>query len=133
MCWYIYGALQGDVEAEALNAVNSRHDCRMAQGTRHALKMAILDENSDYRVTDGCCDCDSAIGQHDPNAAEVSDMAAMMGEVCALDGADTLSFCKTWRNDRCKREKALKRSEVDFRPLLADLEPGILYTLSCKA
>ena len=132
MCWYIYGALQGDVNAEALGAVNSRHDCRMAQGTRHTLKMAILDENWDYRVTEGCCDCGSDIGRHDPDTAQVSDMAALIGEACALEGADTLSFCITWRNERCKREKALKRSEVDLRQLFADLEPRTLYTLSCK-
>ena len=132
MCWLIYGALQGDVEAEALNAVNSRHDCRIAQGTRHAMKMAILDESMDYRVNDGWCDCNSAIGMHDPNAEEVLDMAALIGEACALDGARTLSFCKTWRTDRCKREQSLKRSEVDLRQLLADLQPKTLYTLSCK-
>ena len=33
MCWYIYGALQGDVEAEALNAVNNRHTCHMVKDT----------------------------------------------------------------------------------------------------
>ena len=133
MCWFIYAALQGDVDAEALNAVNARHEYRIAPGTRHALKMALVDEDWDYRMTDGCCDCDSAVGEHDPDAAEVLDMAALMGEACALDGAEALSFCKTWRNDRCKREQALKRSEVDLRRLLADLEPKTLYTLYCKA
>ena len=80
MCWYIYGALQGDVEAEALNAVNNRHNCRMVQGTRHALKMALLSGAWDYRVTDGYCDCESDIGAHDPNAAEVADMAGLIQE-----------------------------------------------------
>lgn len=132
MCWYIYGALQGNVETEALNAVNNRHTCHMVKGTRHALKMALLSGAWDYRITDGHCDCESDIGAHDPNAAEVADMAGLIQECCALDGAKTLSFCRTWVNERNKHEKSFKVSEVDLRQLLADLEPSTLYTLSCK-
>ena len=132
MCWYIYGALHGDVGAEALNAVNSRHDCRMARGTRHALKMALLSDAWDYRVTRCYCDCESEIGEHDHDAAQVTDMAALIEECCALDGAKTLSFCLNLENERNKREQTLKFSEVDLRQWLADLEPSTLYTLSCK-
>ncbi len=42
MCWFIYGVVQGDVDDDALNSINSRHDCTLARGTRHDVKMAAL-------------------------------------------------------------------------------------------
>ncbi|MBQ9409952.1 MAG: hypothetical protein IJU28_11265 [Clostridia bacterium] len=133
MCWILYGALQGKVDADALHAVNARHACHFELGTRHAVKMAVTAEDWAYRLTDGCCDCESPIGAHDPGAAEVADMAALIAELCALDGAETLTLCKTWRDDRCRQERAVKRSEADLPRLLADLAPRTLYTLACKA
>ena len=132
MCWYLYGALQGKVDAEALDAVNGRHDGRIVPGTKHDLKMALLSDDGDYRITDGHCDCESDIGRHDAEAAQVVDLAELIAEVSALPGAKTVSFCKTWAQQRNRRESSLKRSETDLKQLLADLEPNTLYTLFCN-
>ena len=52
---------------------------------------------------------------------------------CALQGAKTLSFCKTWAGERNKHERAVKITGADLPRLLADLEPNTLYTIDCKS
>ena len=140
MCWMIHSALLGSTDEKQadrlkneLELLNGRHGCRIALGTKHDLKMALLSDCWDYRVTNGCCDCDSPIGAHDANAPEVQDFAALIAEVCALPAAKRLSFCKTWAGERNRREIDVKLSETDLPRLLADMEPNTLYTLYCKS
>ena len=140
MCWMIHSALLGSADEKQadrlkneLELLNGRHGCRIVLGTKHDLKMALLSDNWDYRVTRGYCDCDSPIGAHDANAPEVQDFAALIAEVCALPAAKRLSFCKTWAGERNRREIDVKLSETDLPRLLADLEPNTLYTLYCKS
>ena len=132
MCWFLYGAVNGQVDENALAAVNARHECHIIKGTRHDLKMAILSDGWDYRLTSSYCDCSSDVGKHDPSAPLVKDLAALFVDVCALSGADTISLSHTWINTRNKHEKALKLSDVDWPQLLADLEPSTLYTVDCR-
>ena len=131
MCWFVYGAVQGDMDEAAMGSVSERHECRLVCGTRHDVKMAALYVDGAFRVTRNVCDCDSAIGAHDPTADEVRDLAGLMREVGGLPGAKTISCCKTWAGERNKRERRLKLAEVELERFLADLEPGTLYTLSC--
>lgn len=134
MCWFLYGAANGDIDEKELDKINSAHRCRLTQGTKHELKTAVLSDNCDYRITAGfrICDCESEIGTHHTDAVEVIDFAALLNEICALPGAKTVSFCKTWVHERNKRECQLVCSQTDLRRLLADLEPRTLYTINCQ-
>ena len=98
MCWFLYGAANGDIDEKELDKINSAHRCRLTQGTKHELKTAVLSDNCDYRITAGfrVCDCESEIGTHHTDAVEVIDFAALLNEICALPCAKTVSFCKTW-------------------------------------
>lgn len=132
MCWFLYGAVNGQVDENALAVVNANHDCHITKGTRHDLKMAILSDAWDYRLTNKYCDCDSDVGRHDPGAPLVKDLSALLTDVSTLSGADSVSFSHTWVNTRNKHEKAMKLSDVDWPQLLADLEPSTLYTVDCR-
>ena len=132
MCWFLYGAVNGRIDEDALVDVNARHECHIIKGTRHDLKMAILNDGWDYRLTNNNCDCDSEVGRHDPSAPLVKDLSALLTDVAALSGTDTVSFSHTWANTRNKHEKTMKLSDVDWPQLLADLEPSTLYMVDCR-
>ena len=134
MCWFIYGAVQGNIDDEDLNNINSRHVCRLAKGTRHDVKMAAQSEVivEKYHVTRKGCDCDSPIGEHNMNDDQVQDLAHLLCEVGELPGSDTISIYKTWIGTRNKREIKLKLSNTDLVKLAADFESSTLYTLSCR-
>ncbi len=133
MCWFLHSTLRGDVDENALQAINDQHFCHIARGTRHDLKMAVLEDNWDYRVTENCCDCECGIGRHDPDDEEVVDLAALIAEVGALPGAKTLSLSMTWACTRNKHEQSLKLSELDLRQWLADLKKSTLYTIELQS
>ncbi len=119
------------MDEAAVRSVSGRRERRLARGTRHDVKMAALSADDAFRVTRGACDCDSAIGAHDPTADGVRDLAGLIREMGGLPGAKAASCCKTWAGERNKRERRLKLAEVELERFLADLEPGTLYTLSC--
>ena len=132
MCWFLHSTLRGDVDEDALRAINDRHFCRIARGTRHDLKMAVLEDVWDYRVTKNYCDCECGIGRNDPNDGEVVDLAALIAEVAALPGAKTLHLSMTWACTRNKHEESLKLSALDLRQWLADLKYSTLYTIDLE-
>ena len=47
-------------------------------GTKHDVKMAILKDSGDYRVTRWICDCDFPAWKQDPSAKELQALAALM-------------------------------------------------------
>ena len=133
MCWFIRGAVQGNIDAEALNKINKEHDCHILQGTKHDVKMAVMSDELSFRVTDWCCDCDSDIGEHNQNSSQVIDLSELIAEVGELDGAQNIYICKTWIGQRNKRETALNIAEEDLKQIFADFEPNTLYCFSCKS
>ena len=133
MCWFLYGSLRGDMDENALQAINDKHLCHIVRGTRHDLKMAVLEDNWDYRVTENYCDCECGIGRNDPNDEEVVDLAALIAEVGALPGVKTLSLSMAWVCTRNKHEQSLKLSELDLRQWLADLKKSTLYTIELQS
>ena len=132
MCWFLHSALQGDVDSSALDAINQKHNCHIVKGTRHDVKMAIVDDTWNCRVTDGCCDCGSSIGGGDPHDEDVMDLATLITEAAALPGSKTLSFCMAWAGRRCKHEQVLTLSELDLCQWLANLTAGTLYTIDLQ-
>ena len=133
MCYFLYGAVNGKVDTEALEAVNDRHVCSIVPGTRHALKMAILSGAADFFVTDRGCDCECDIGEHDPGAEQVTDLAGLIREISALPGAESISISYIWIQTRNKSEQTVPLSGIDLCGTLADLPCGTLLTIRCKA
>jgi len=132
LCWFIHGALRGNIDENALREINGRHTCHIAKGTRHDLKMAVLEETWDYRVTEEYCDCGSEIGGWDPDAPLVADLAELISEISALPGAKTLSMSKSWVGERNRYDETLKLSELDLRQWLAEFEARTLYTIDLQ-
>ena len=133
MCYFIHGALLGEVKDDALNRINSRYAMHISKGTKHELKEALQNEDLRFRITDGICDCKSEIGGHDPASAEVAELASLITEVAVLPEAKRLSFCKAWAGNRCKKELTFRLSEAALPHLLAELEADTLYTILLKA
>ena len=132
MCWILHGALRGDVDESALNAINQKHLCHIVKGSRHDVKNAVVNDTWDCRVTDGQCDCGSPIGGGDPADELVADLAGLISEAAALPGAQTLSICMAWAGKRCKQERTVALSALELPQWLADFPYGTLFTLELQ-
>ena len=136
MCYYLYGALFGDIPKEEYDHISSRHECKIARGTRHdvknAVKAAAERVQDDYRITDNVCDCGSPIGGGDPNAPELQDIRSLIEELALLPGAKQINLCITWTGKQNKREVQVDLSELDLGDFLANVKGNTLYSINLK-
>ncbi len=63
MCYYIYGALYGDVDKDEYQIIKDKYEYKIHCGTKHSVKTSVQEVSDSYRVTDWCCDCDSDLGK----------------------------------------------------------------------
>ena len=133
MCFYLYGSLYGNVSEPEYKTVLDQYDYKIALGTKHDVKKAVEAAfervQSDYRITDGVCDCNSPVGKHDPDDPVITDLSKMITELAALPGAEQINICKTWTGRRNKKEIRLKLKETDLPAFLADMQENTLYCL----
>ena len=128
MCYFIHGALFGKVDEDAYQEIVNKYAYKIRCGTKHSVKMSVLETSQSYRVTKWCCDCDSALGKEDPDAEEIKELAALFRDIQEVEGAKHIYLCRTWAGCRNKRELKLKLDEIDIEHVLAQLDAGCLYT-----
>lgn len=134
MCYFLYGALWGDVSELEYVTVKNKYGLKISLGTKHDVKNAVKAAaefvRDDYRVTDWVCDCNSPIGGHDPKDPTVIELSNLITELSALPGAKQINICLTWTGKQNKKEIKLELRETDIPTFLADLKGNTLYCLN---
>ena len=128
MCYFIYGALFGDVDKSEYQQIQEKYEYKFRTGTKHSVKIAVQENSDSYRVTNWCCDCDSALGQQDSGADQIRELCALFNEIKKIKGAKHIYLCKTWLGTRNKKEIKLKLDNIDLKGVLAELSPNCQYT-----
>ena len=133
MCYYLYGSLYGKVSEVEYRETKDKYSYKIALGTKHDVKNAVKAAaefvQDDYRITDWICDCDSPVGQHDPNDPMIVELSALISELSCLSGAKQINICKTWTGKLNKREIKLKLEDIDLHTFLADMQENCLYSI----
>ncbi|MBO4418719.1 MAG: hypothetical protein J5789_02710 [Oscillospiraceae bacterium] len=136
MCYFLYGSLYGDVSESEYVDVKNKYGLKISLGTKHDVKKAVKAAaefvQDDYRITDWLCDCDSPVGNHDPNDPMIIELTHLMTDLAALSGAEQINICKTWIGKRNKNEITVKLKDVDLPAFLADMQENTLYSLNLK-
>ena len=127
MCYYVYGALYGKIDKSEYKAIEDKYEFKIHPGTKHDVKMSLLNELNDYRVTDWMCDCDSPLGDGDPKSKYIQIYADLFEEIKKIKGAKHIYLCRSWTGTRNKHETKLKLDEIDIKETLANLERNNLY------
>ena len=134
MCYFLYGALWGDVSESEYVEIKNKYGLKISLGTKHDVKNAVKAAaefvRDDYRVTDWVCDCNSPIGGHDPKDPTVIEFSNLITELSALPGAKQINICLTWTGKQNKKEIKLELRETDLPTFLADLKGNTLYCLN---
>ena len=133
MCYFLYGSLYGDVAEDEYRSVLDKYKYKITLGTKHDVKLAVKAAASivedKYRITDGVCDCDSAVGRHDPNDPEIQELRELILDLSTLSGAKQINICKTWTGRQNKREIKVNLGDIDVSELLANLHENCLYSI----
>ena len=135
MCYFLYGSLYGDVSESEYIGIKNKYSLKISLGTKHDVKRAVkaaaeLVQN-DFRITDGVCDCDSPVGNHDPTDPMIIELSNLITELSALPGAKQINICKTWTGRDNKKEIKLKLIDTNLQTFLADFKENTLYSIEC--
>ncbi len=129
MCYFIYGALFGDIDTNEYENIKVKYNnLHFPLGTKHDLKMCVQEASMPFRVNDGICDCDTELGKGNPASEEIKPYCALFEDIKSLKGAKHIYLCKTWTGKRNKTEVKLKLNEINISETLADIKENCLYT-----
>ena len=127
MCYFIYGALYGDVYENEYKSIKDKYEFKIHTGTKHDVKTSVKGENIDFRVTDWCCDCDSDLGKGDTNSEFIKQYVELFNDIKNVNGAKHIYLCKTWTGKTNKTEVNLKLNEINLEETLANFRKNCLY------
>ena len=129
MCYILYGAMDRSVNIRDYDRASQRHTYRFPLGTRHDVKMCILNNGDAFRVTDWICDCDFPVGKGDEHAPELKDLAGLILELKQTRDAKCLYLTKVWNGKRNGKEVTVHVDDMDLIPFLANMEENCLYRI----
>ena len=129
MCYILYGAMDRSVNVRDYEQVSQRHTYRFSLGTRHDVKMCIVNSGDAFRVTDWICDCDFPVGKGDENAPELKELAGLILDLKRTRDAKCLYLAKAWNGKRHRNEVTVHVDDIDLIPFLANMEENCLYRL----
>lgn len=133
MCLYLYGSLYGDVPENEYEEIRKKYDIKIALGTKHDVKEVVRGSEKynweEFRITNGICDCDSAVGRHDASDKEITELRDLILELSALPGAKQINICKTEEGRQNKKEVRLKLKHVDVASFLAEMHNNYFYSI----
>ncbi|MBQ2445313.1 MAG: hypothetical protein II272_02615 [Oscillospiraceae bacterium] len=129
MCYILYGAAD-----PAIHPGDHKKACQASEyafpiGTKHDVKMAIVKDSGDYRVTQWICDCDFPTGKHDPTAKELLSLAKLIQALKEARNAKCLYLAKAWTGESCKTEERVHIKDLDLPTFLAELKERCLYRI----
>lgn len=134
MCYFLYASLYGNVPEEEYQFIQKKYSYRIPLGSKHDVKIAVnksgdgMADNA-FRVTDWMCDCDSPVGNGNPNDTMIVELKDLIHELSALRGVKQINICKSWTGHKINAETRVSLKDIDPADFLAKTEGNHLYTI----
>lgn len=132
MCFILYGAVNKEIDKNDYNRINSLYDFTFRPGTKHDVKMCILNDTADYRVTDWVCDCNFPFGTNQPDADELRLLAELISALHEANNIKYIIISKTWEGTRNKKEETVNYNEINIIDFLANAKENCLYQINMQ-
>ena len=81
MCYFLHGAVNKGINEKDYLEVSEGNYYHFNIGSKHDVKTSVLEAPGDFRITNGCCDCDTALGAHDKNHEEITELCALLEDM----------------------------------------------------
>ena len=129
MCYYLYGAVNKEVDLEDYYEVAKSENYQFNVGTKHNVKMAILNCNMDYRLTEGHCDCCTTLGGGNPDDEHIKELASLLEEYRYIKNINHVYLSLNWNGKINRREKTIHIDDINIFEFLANIEGNCLYKI----
>ena len=130
MCYILYGAVNKEIDTADWEKINASSDFTIRAGTKHDLKMCVLNNTGDYRMTDSVCDCEFPLGMENPAAEDIRKLAELLTAFQKARNAKWIVLCKTWEGQRNKSEETVDIHTINTADFLAQAKVNCLYQIN---
>ena len=129
MCYFLHGAVNKGINEKDYREVSEGNYYHFNIGTKHDVKTSVLEAPGDFRITSGCCDCDTALGAHDKNHEEITELCALLEDMRLIRDIKCVYLSKNWAGKTNKSEECLHIDDIDLAEFLAEMKENCLYRI----
>ena len=129
MCYILYGATDKSIDRNDYEVALQKSPYKFNLGTKHDVKMCIVNDSYEYRVTNWVCDCDFPVGEKDEGAKPLVELAALIDELRKSRNSKCIYLSKTWAGRKNKVEKNIHINDINIISFLANMDLDCLYRI----
>ncbi len=129
MCYILYGATDKAINTEDYTRASQKSPYKFTLGTKHDVKMCIINDSYEYRVTNLVCDCDFPVGEGNEEAKELIELASLIIDLKNARNSKCIYISKTWTGKKNKTEKTVHIDDINIVSFLANMELNCLYRI----
>ena len=129
MCYILYGATDKAIDQDDYKAALKKSHYKFCIGTKHDIKMCIVNDSYEYRVSDWVCDCEFPVGKKDVSAEPLIELAMLINELKNARNSKCIYISKTWAGRKNKTEKNIHINDIDIVSFLANMDLDCLYRI----
>ena len=129
MCYFLHGAVNKGINEKDYLEVSEGNYYHFNIGSKHDVKTSVLEAPGDFRITNGCCDCDTALGAHDKNHEEITEFCALLEDMRLIRDIKCVYISKNWAGKINKSEECMHIDDVDLAEFFAEMKENCLYRI----
>ena len=129
MCYYLYGATDKSISRDDYETALQKSPYKFCIGTKHDVKMCVLNVSDEFRVTDWMCDCNFPVGRKNESAEPLIELASLINDLKNAKDSKCIYISKTWAGKRNKIERTIHINDVDIVSFLATMQLNCLYRI----
>ena len=129
MCYILYGATDKAIDQDDYKAALKKSHYKFCIGTKHDIKMCIVNDSYEYRVSDWVCDCEFPVGKKDASAKPLIELSMLINELKNARNSKCIYISKTWAGRKNKTEKNIHINDIDIVSFLANMDLDCLYRI----
>ena len=129
MCYYLYGAINEEVNLYEYNKVMQNSEYHFNVGNENDINSCVENCDNSYRITVGYCDCNTALGEKDTEREELKDFEDLLLNLKYIRGIKHVLLSKNWALNTNSKQETVHIDDIDILYFLANIEDDCLYRI----
>ena len=129
MCYFLYGAINDEINKDDFNKAASNSKFYFSTGTKEEVNECIKACNGKFRITRKMCDCDTAIGSHKTGKFELKEFVQFLTALRSVRNIKHIYLSKNWFKETNTKEVKVHIDDIDMIDYFANIENNCLYQL----
>ena len=129
MCYFLYGAINNGINISDYEEAVKDYEYDFKIGKPQDVNDCVEKCGGDYRITRGHCDCNTPLGDEDPDHIGIAEFHEMLLKLQQVRGIKHILLSKNWWEESNLTEKTTHINAVDMPAFLANMKDRCLYKI----